>query len=203
MPRTKMKRQLLTVYVVIGDGKTESIYIESIKKAFRHLFIHHTLKPEIPTHSRVSDLEVMIEKYLDRDKVLCVIDMDTKLNNPQEMQQYLKLKSKYKSNKKVFFFETHPCTELWFYYHFEFTTRLLKNYDPEVKKMIRSKIPKYEKKAPFCTHQHICKHKGDLTLAISNATSSMSSKNRDEREYTYSEMANFFQEIGIDTSKKQ
>lgn len=156
------------------------------------------LKPEIPTDCTVKKLESLIKKCLEYDKVLCVIDMDTKLANKKEMADYLKMKKEYSNHPKVKFFETHPCTELWFYYHFAPTTQLMQRYSPELKQLIRKKIKNYEKKLPFCTHDHICtKCGGKFEEAVNNSRESIKSKQRENREVTYSEMHLFFEEIGF------
>jgi hypothetical protein len=185
---------------VIGDGKTETIYFESIKAAFKEKLTHCALKPDLPRPATVAELRVLIDRCASYDKVLCIIDMDTKLREKAEMAEYRKLKRECLNDPErahVRFFETHPCTELWFYYYFEHTTQPLDTYESSVKELIRTKIPGYEKKPPFCSHLHICKCGGVLDNAITHGRKSMKSKVSDLREYTYSDMANFFEEIGI------
>lgn len=64
--------------------------------------------------------------------MFCVIDMDTKDEEP-ERSQYMRLKKKYanpvnRPKKGVYcevrFFETHRCTELFFLYYFRYTARM-------------------------------------------------------------------------------
>ena len=191
------QRQERKRIAIIGDGKTEFIYIESLRVAFKDKLRAYTLKPILPKHSSVAEMKRLIEANLIFDKVLCVVDMDTKLKDPKEMALYQQLKQKYKKNKDVVFYETHPCTELWFYYHFQYTTSEFGLYEPDLKKQLRSVLPGYEKKTPFCTHQFIEKCGGLFDIAIKNGRWSIDSKNSDDRHYTYSEMVSFFEEIGI------
>lgn len=193
------KRKIQASFAVIGDGPTETIYVDSIKRSFADKMTQYKLKPDVPKHSTVKDLEVLISNCLTQgyDKVLCLVDMDTKVKNNGEMLAYNKLKKKF-TKKPVYFYKTHPCTELWFYYHFDYTTAQMSCYDGYLKKMVCGKIKNYEKKEPFCTHQHICiKSKGDFEKAISNARRSIESRCKDGRSHTYSEMATFFEDISI------
>lgn len=200
MGRKITNRPVVRTYAVIGDGETEYIYIDSIKKEFKTSLKDYKLQPELPKHSNVLELEKLILRCLNKelcDKVFCIIDMDTKLRDSKEMQKYQKLKAQYARNPNVKFYETHPCTELWFYYYFKETTKPLYNYEPNTKALIRTKIPSYEKKAPHCTHQHICKCGGDINLAICNARKSIASMVHSPRSYTYSQMASFFDDINL------
>jgi hypothetical protein len=182
---------------IIGDGKTEFAYIESLKIAFKEKLSAYSLKPRLPKDSSVKELERFIVENLDYDKVLCIIDMDTKLKKQKELTDYLELKRKYRRKYHVIFYETHPCTELWFYYHFQYTTSEFGLFEPELKRQLERKIPGYEKKFPFCTHQHIIKCDGDFDTAVVNGRKSIDSRVVDDRDYTYSEMVRFFEEIGV------
>lgn len=182
---------------IIGDGKTEYVYIESLKIAFRDKLSVYSLKPCLPKESSAKELDRFITNNLDYDKVLCIIDMDTKLKKQKELTDYLKLKQKYSKKVHVIFYETHPCTELWFYYHFQYTTAEFGLFEPNLKKQLERKIPGYEKKSPFCTHQHIIKCDGNFDTAVVNAHRSIDSRDADGRNYTYSEMVHFFEEIGV------
>ncbi len=182
---------------IIGDGKTEFLYIESLKEAFRDKLTAFVLQPCLPKDSSAKELDKFIEDNLSYDKVLCIIDMDTKLKKKSEMSDYLKLKQKYKKRNHVHFFETHPCTELWFHYHFQYTTSEFGLFEPELKRLLVKNIPGYEKKLPFCTHQHLLKCGGNFEKAVLNGSRSLDSKNLDSRGYTYSELVLFFKEIGL------
>lgn len=182
---------------IIGDGKTEFAYIESLKTAFKDRLSVYSLKPRLPKDSSVKELERFIVDNLDYDKVLCIIDMDTKLKKPKELTDYLELKRRFRKKSHVIFYETHPCTELWFLYHFQYTTAEFGLFEPELKRQLEKKMPEYEKKSPFCTHQHIIKCGGNFDTAVENGRRSIDSKKSDNRNYSYSEMVCFFEEIGV------
>ena len=201
MAKFEIKKERKSV-AIIGDGKTEFEYIESLKIAFKENLAEYSLQPRLPKNSSVAEMKRLIDANLVFDKVLCVIDMDTKLKNPKEMVQYQQLKNKYRKNDNVNFYETHPCTELWFYYHFQYTSSEFGLFEPDLKRLLEKKIPGYEKKAPFCTHQHIVNCGGNFETAVVNGRKSIESKNDKDRNYTYSEMVNLFEEIGIVEKKK-
>ena len=182
---------------IIGDGKTEFAYIESLKIAFKDKLSGYSLKPRLPKDSSVKELERFIVDNLDYDKVLCIIDMDTKLKKQKELSDYLELKRRYRRKSHVIFYETHPCTELWFLYHFHYTTAEFGLFEPELKRQLEKKIYGYEKKVPYCSHQHIIKCGGNFDTAVIYGRKSIDSRDGDDRNYTYSEMVCFFEEIGI------
>lgn len=182
---------------LIGDGKTEFAYIESLKIAFKDKLSIYSLKPRLPKDSSVKELERFIVDNLDYDKVLCIIDMDTKLKKQKELTDYLELKRKYKRKSHVIFYETHPCTELWFLYHFQYTTAEFGLFEPELKRQLEKKISGYEKKNPYCTHQHIIKCGGNFETAVVNGRKSIESRDADDRNCSYSEMVRFFEEIAV------
>lgn len=197
-------QQQRTSIVVLGEGITEQYYMLSLKSSF-----NVTIKPGIPKHSEGAKyLSNLIDKSIKEYApiILCLIDMDNK-SNQKKKADYEKLKAKYHSkvfgNKKegltskVFFFENERCLELWFLYHFEYTTSRFSNYS-ELEKSLKRFIPEYEKTEKFFKstkglHNFIVNKKsGNLSLAKANAQKSTISKKKDSREYTYSEMANFF-----------
>ncbi len=62
-------------------------------------------------------------------------------------------------------------------------------------------VCKYEKTEDFLgrkckgLHNFLLANGGDFVRAVANAEKSMLSKNRESREHTYSEMADFFHEV--------
>jgi hypothetical protein len=98
-------------------------------------------------------------------------------------------------NCKIIFFENEPCLELWFLYHFKYTTAHDLTSDALTKKL--NTLCGYQKTEKFFLstkglHRLLLKHGGDFAKAKINAAKSIQSKEQDGREYTYSEMSNFF-----------
>jgi hypothetical protein len=83
MAKFEIKKERKSV-AIIGDGKTEFEYIESLKIAFQENLAEYSLQPRLPKNSSVAEMKRLIDANLVFDKVLCVIDMDTKLKNPKE-----------------------------------------------------------------------------------------------------------------------
>ena len=119
------------------------------------------------------------------------------MGEPQ-VGQYQKLKKKYaepisKPKKgiycKVEFFETHRCTELFFLYYFRYTSRPYENQEQLLNDLNQCVV--YKKANEFFRkglHSYFERNNGRLAEAIANAERSMAEKQRDGREYTYSDL---------------
>ena len=189
----KLKNQI----VLLGEGPTEFYYFNSLKEVFKGL----TIRPDYPKHTSIKDLDKKIAESiaLGYSHIYCVIDMDTKDEGP-ERSQYARLKKKYAKpidNPKkgiryeVRFFETHRCTELFFLYHFRYTSRMYADQESLIKDL--NKCVEYTKSTEFLVrckglHQYFEKNRGDFNVAIDNANRSMVEKAESGRDYTYSEL---------------
>ena len=187
--------ELRQTALILGEGPTEFYYFKSLCDVFKRLVI----KPDRPKHTSLTELEAKIEEgvALGYSHIFCIIDMDTKDNDP-ERTQYQKLKKKYAKpinkpkkgiNCKVEFFETHRCTELFFLYYFRYTSRPYDNQDQLLKDL--NQCVEYRKTNEFFSkglHGYFVRNKGSLANAIANAEKSMTEKQRDGRDYTYSEL---------------
>ena len=199
-------RKIKTTIAVIGEGPTEKYYLKSLEGIIRA-----QVKPIVPNHATsMAELERRIEQCIDDgyNLVFCLIDMDNKKKG-RNRDNYLKLKTKYHqktitrkrqgTESTIRFFENERCLEIWFLYHFKYTTQQFNSSDELAKEMER--ICKYEKTEDFLSrkckgmHNFLLANGGDFEKAIANAEKSMSSKNREVREHTYSEMASFFHEV--------
>ena len=131
--------------------------------------------------------------------IFCVIDMDTKDQEP-ERTQYQKLRAKYakpinKPKKGIYcnveFFETHRCTELFFLYYFRYTSRSYEDQESLLKDL--NKSVEYRKAIDFFIkskglHSYFERNGGSLIAAMGNANHSMEDKLINGREYTFSEL---------------
>lgn len=186
---------------IIGEGITEKYYIESIQG-----MTPFNMHPQCLHHkaSSLKDLKQHIDTAIEEgfDWVLCLIDKDNKVGSPD----YECLKSRY--NGKTFskqskgirctvrFFETHRCIEVWFLFYFVYTTRAFQSYK-DVEKILHKYWPEYEKTEAFfrrCGGIHAALEclGGSLPHAISRGERSMAAVKSGERDYTYSEFAEFF-----------
>lgn len=181
--------------LVLGEGPTEFYYFKSLCDVFKRL----TIKPDSPKHTNLAELDSKIKEGVDSgyNRIFCIIDMDTKDKEP-ELSQYQKLKKKYaepisKPKKgiycKVEFFETHRCTELFFLYYFRYTSRPYENQEQLLNDLNQCVV--YKKANEFFRkglHSYFERNNGSLDNAVANAERSMAEKQKDGREYTYSEL---------------
>ncbi len=181
--------------LILGEGPTEFFYFKSLCDVYKNI----TIKPDYPKHTSIKELEIKIEEgvAMGYNHIFCVIDMDTKDQEP-ERTQYAKLKTKYTKpiNKPkkgisctVEFFETHRCTELFFLYYFRYTSRLYANQEALIKDL--NKSVEYQKTTDFfikCKglHSYFERNGGRLSVAVANAERSMMEKEENDRKYTYS-----------------
>lgn len=190
--------------LVLGEGPTEFFYFKSLCDVFKRL----TIKPDYPKHTNIKELETKIAEgvTMGYSHILCVIDMDTKDEEP-ERSQYLKLKAKYakpinKPKKGIYceveFFETHRCTELFFLYYYRYTSRPYEEQDSLLKDL--NKCIEYQKTIDFfikCRglHGYFERNGGNLDTAILNADHSMEEKLINGRDYTYSELGKLMKRL--------
>lgn len=183
--------------LILGEGPTEFFYFKSLCDIFKNL----TIKPDYPKHTSMKELEAKIADgvAMGYSHIFCIVDMDTKDVEP-ERSQYQKLKMKYakpvaKPKKgihcKVEFFETHRCTELFFLYYFRYTSRLYETQEPLLKDL--NQCIAYQKTADFFIktkglHGYFERNGGSLEKAVANAYRSMEEKQKNARDYTYSEL---------------
>lgn len=183
--------------LILGEGPTEFFYFKSLCDIFKNL----TIKPDYPKHTSMKELEAKIADgvAMGYNHIFCIVDMDTRDVEP-ERSQYQKLKVKYakpvaKPKKgihcKVEFFETHRCTELFSLYYFRYTSRLYETQEPLLKDL--NQCIAYQKTADFFIktkglHGYFERNGGSLEKAVANANRSMEEKQKNARDYTYSEL---------------
>ena len=106
---------------------------------------------------------------------------------------------KTKQKYEIRFIENERCTEIFFLFYFAYTSRCFQN-QPELLKELNNHCV-YEKTEIFfkkhSLHQYFEKAGGDFMLALRNAAQSMKEKEETERDYTYSQMAELFEALGI------
>lgn len=204
MAREIGKRKLLNenAIAVIGEGITEQYYLQSIK----HL-AKVQITPKLPKHSTGDKfLEDEIKKCIadGYSIIYCLIDMDNKKNG-SEKTEYLKLKNTYHNKKfkdeengtesEIRFFENERCLEIWFLFYYKYTTAEFTSQADLLKEL--NKSCKYEKTVKFFLstrglHQYFIKNHGSLDAAKGFAKNSVKTKLEQGRDYTYSEMNDFF-----------
>lgn len=186
--------------IIIGEGITEFYYFQSLRDVYKQV----VFKPDYPKNTSIKELGEKIReaKKEGYTHIFCIIDMDTK-NKESERTRYNKLKAKFAKtiinpkkgiSCKVEFFETHLCTEMFFRYYFGYTSCPYENQKSLIKDLNKCvKKVKYEKTIKFFRknnglHSYFESEGGSLEKAIANAEKSMKEKEKDGRDYTYSEL---------------
>ena len=165
--------------LILGEGPTEFFYFKSLCDVFKRL----TIKPDYPKHTNIKELDAKIAEgvAMGYNHIFCIIDMDTKDKEP-ERSQYQKLKAKYakpinKPKKGIYceveFFETHRCTEQCV------------EYRKTIEFFIKTKG----------LHNYFEHNGGSLEKAMANANRSMDEKQKDGRDYTYSELGRLIDKL--------
>ena len=183
--------------LILGEGPTEFFYFKSLCDVFKNI----TIKPDYPKHTSIKEIEIKIEEGISMgySHIFCVIDMDTKDQEP-ERTQYQKLRAKYakpinKPKKGIYcnveFFETHRCTELFFLYYFRYTSRSYEDQESLLKDL--NKSVEYRKAIDFFIkskglHSYFERNGGSLNTATANANRSIEENFMNCRDYTYSEL---------------
>ena len=192
--------------LILGEGPTEFFYFKSLCDVYKNI----TIKPDYPKHTSIKELELKIEEgvAMGYNHIFCVIDMDTKDQEP-EHTQYAKLKAKYAKpiNKPkkgisctVEFFETHRCTELFFLYYFRYTSRPYADQEALIKDLNCDVV--YQKTTDFfikCKglHSYFERNGGKLETAMANANRSMDDILNSGRDYTYSEQGRLIRNLAV------
>ena len=189
---------------IIGEGITEFYYIRSLVDKYPGI----SIKPDYPKHTSVKELSKKIEECISDGYryVMCLIDMDTK-ENDFEKSAYCKLKSKYSKTVTnlnngilcdVIFYESHLCTELFFLYYFDYTTKYFNSQENLIKEL--NKKCYYEKTTKFfrqCKglHSYLERNGGKLEQACERGDRSVSERESQPREYTYSDLGKMVEKL--------
>ena len=174
-------RAIRTTIAVIGEGPTEKYYLKSLEG-----IIHAQVKPMIPNHA-TSMLELEGP------------NRDNNIRLKTKYHQKPITRKRQGTESLVRFFENERCLEIWFLFHFKYTTQPFNNSNELTKELER--ICNYEKTEDFLSrkckglHHFLLANGGNFDKAIDNSEKSLLSKLKEGREHTYSEMADFFHEV--------
>lgn len=191
--------------IVIGEGITEKYYFDSMRDVLKNKPKPISLKPY-----NLEELEKAIREFAEQGytKIHCLIDMDNKIDNGTKQIKYRELKEKYHNKiisrpKKgvkceVCFYESHPSTEVFFYYYFEYSTAEKTNEG--LKNWLNNKCG-YEVKERFMEkhslHGIFKKNGGCLKRAIENSLLSVTSREKSNYNFIYTEIGKLITELGI------
>lgn len=182
---------------IIGEGETEWFYFDSLRIAFRYPF---KVAPDFPQHSDIPHMAKLAESYVrcETDYVICLVDMDRLMQNPKEMDTYLRIRKK--SSRKIVWVETNPCTEFWFLLHFlpQLSVKHYDSYEQLIPELQRY-MPGYEKTVRYFRKIKLYNYlteNGDLQRALSYAKElSRLSEATPEDKIAYTQMHRVFELI--------
>lgn len=183
--------------IILCEGITEKYYINSLRDI---LVVRPEVRPVKPYN--MDELRCAIEECakVGYTAVHCFIDMDNKVNNAKNMDKYLKLKQKYdggyvkKTECKVYFYESLPSIELFFYYYFENSTAEKTN--DGLKSWLKHKCG-YETKPTFSFHNTFTRNGGCIKNAISNSKNSVRLRLDKSYNCSYTEVSNLIEYLGL------
>lgn len=182
---------------IIGEGETEWFYFDSLRIACRYPF---KVAPDFPQHSDIPHMAKLAESYVrcETDYVICLVDMDRLMQNPKEMDTYLRIRKK--SSRKIVWVETNPCTEFWFLLHFlpQLSVKHYDSYEQLIPELQRY-MPSYEKTVRYFRKIKLYNYlteNGDLQRALSYAKElSRLSEATPEDKIAYTQMHRVFELI--------
>ena len=137
----KRKRKPVMLITAEGRNKTEKQYFTSFQDQHGKYSIRFATGLETDPVGMLKAMEKAWKKNelseKDGDKAYIVLDMDCK---PEKIQLVKELQKK---SKNIRFIVSNPCIEVWFIFHFIYTTRQFKD-SKEPKKELAKYIPEYE-----------------------------------------------------------
>jgi hypothetical protein len=171
MRRNQGSRSLRkSIPAVIGPGITEFYYFKHLKKFAK---VHYKTKPSYFGTESINEIEKIIEKVLEEDRLaICVFDKDALANNQAEKRKFERLVQKYNNEEKVLICESMPSTEFWFLLHYVNTNRAFRD-SKAVEQELRKHLDHYRKEEHFLEKDSwvgkLCED-GKLKTAIERAT---------------------------------
>ena len=197
---------------IVGDGETEFFYFQDFKSVEK---LSVTLKPDLPTKSGWAGVMLKAENLIKKggyDKIFCIIDYDVVIAD-NAVQNYKSVKQKClniakKSGSEIVFIEIMPCIELWFYLHFNYTTKSLRNCNSIHTDLKEQYIPDYNKTQPYHQNKRMYSFLIDkLPIAIANAQRLGNEKSKTEHaanpHFPFSELYIVFHELLSEERKRE
>lgn len=177
---------------VVGEGETESLYFNSVRKS---MMVGFKLVTDVPRHPDIKEIRACADRLLKDgfDCVVVLVDMDRYRANAKEMETYKRAKAALE-RRGVMVLETFPCTEFWFLLHFLPNGRRCLHKDCEdVVRELRKYLPDYEKKRKYLSsiYQRLSE-KGDLARARRSAKDTSEWVRREGIDADFSELYKLF-----------
>ncbi len=185
------KKPLKKSIAIIGEGLTEWMYFDHIRKNRRYSF---SLKPDLPKHSSYTYIFAKAEELCSKgfDIAFCVLDIDVILheNSLQEFRKACR-----KLSKRIVPITSNPCIEIWFLMHFlkNPQMRIYESYEA-LKKVLRIHLENYDKTEEYLTSSGIfdkLEENNGLKTALKNSKTILAglSQENDISQSSFSEIS--------------
>ncbi len=166
----KGRRSVKKAIGIVGEGLTERMYFDYIRRSRRYSF---TLKPDLPGHSDYVHIFKKAKQLLQKgfDLVFCVVDIDTILNNGMIDRFASECKH---LPKNIIPVTSNPCIEFWFLLHFlkKPKSRVYESCQRLIEDSLHTYVPSYEKTEAYFRTSHLftlMEEKNGLEKALENA----------------------------------
>ena len=161
--RGSQKPQIKKSIALIGDGETESWYIQKLKEQEKDILdsMNLTLNSEPKLPSKKKGLKKLCEdiKNLEKehDKIFWIVDFDTIIRETKEkkngkerkLDTFRKYFNDLSGKEKITIIINNPCLEFWFLQHFGKISKYYSGYYGELEKELKKHIQNYDKKRKF------------------------------------------------------
>lgn len=165
----KKKRNTNISFAIVGEGITEWMYFDYIRKTRKFFF---TLKPDLPKHADYKTIFRRAKSLKGQayDFIFCVLDTD-KIVDDREIQAFQTACRKLP--KGIIPITSFPCIEIWFLMHFVSSppSQVLESYTA-LSGILHKFIPDYEKSRKYFMRSnvfHKMEEDNGLKRAVMNA----------------------------------
>ena len=142
----KRKRTPRKAIAIVGEGLTEWLYFDYIRKTRSYSF---SLKPDLPKHSDFKSVFTRARQLKNRayDVIFCVIDIDV-LTKEDSIPEFRRVCSKLP--KGIIPITSSPCIEIWFLMHFlsSPSNHMFESYSDLIP-VLKKYLPDYEKSRKY------------------------------------------------------
>lgn len=194
----RVKRNLSKSIVIVGEGFTEVLYFDCIRRVIRH---NYTLKACMGFNSDYASVFNKAAQLLNEsnyDLALCVLDVDGIVTDGK-LQEFVSACKRL--DKRIVPVPSNPCIEFWFLLHMWKTApgRYFESFsqlEPEIRKI----WPGYEKSKEFLAHGFFKKLDSGRKHAIGSADEIISRNNLTRENFgtrSFTEIGRLFRLLDV------
>jgi hypothetical protein len=143
--RVIRQRRALMLLATEGDNKTEELYFSKFKSTQKKYAIHFVPGNFTDPKSMVESIRRYAKKMDfgkadDGDRAFCILDLDVDNDRATTIRDILQDPPV----KGLDFTISNPCFEVWYFCHFEYSTKIFMNSDAVIKQL-KKVLPSYSK----------------------------------------------------------